>query len=51
MIPLRDDNPTTRPPIVTLVMLAAIAFVYFFVQPGEPTAGTRFAYANAAIPW
>lgn len=50
MIPLRDTNPTERPPVVTVLLLAAIAFVYFFVQPRGPTAETRFTYANAAIP-
>ena len=50
MIPLRDDNPTTHPPVVTVVILAAIAFVYFFVQPRGAGAEARFTYANAAIP-
>lgn len=50
MISLRDDNPTTHPPVVTVVILAAIASVYFFVQPGGAGAEARFTYANAAIP-
>jgi len=50
MIPLRDDNPTVRPPVVTVLLLAAIAFVYFFVQPSGAGAEARFTYANAAIP-
>lgn len=50
MIPLRDENPASRPPIVTILLLIAIAFVFFFVQPRGVVSETRFTYANAAIP-
>ncbi|HVT78628.1 MAG TPA: rhomboid family intramembrane serine protease [Acidimicrobiales bacterium] len=50
MIPLRDDNPTVRPPVVTVLILIAIAFVYFGVQPRGAVAEARYTYANAAIP-
>ena len=50
MIPLRDDNLAVRPPVVTVLVLVAIAFVYFFVQPRGAVAETRFTYENAAIP-
>ena len=33
MIPLKDDNPSVRRPLVTLVIIAACVVVYFFVQP------------------
>ena len=37
MIPLKDYNPTRRPPIVTLVILAACIGIYFLVQPRQST--------------
>ncbi len=40
MIPISDDNPTTRTPLVTLAILAALTYVWLFVQSGgiDPTA-------------
>ena len=32
MIPLSDDNPTVRPPVMTLLILAAMASVWVLVQ-------------------
>ena len=32
MIPLSDENPTLRTPVVTIAMLAALALVWVFVQ-------------------
>jgi rhomboid family protein len=34
MIPIGDDNHTLRPPLVTYALLAALAFVWIFVQHG-----------------
>ncbi|HLF41017.1 MAG TPA: rhomboid family intramembrane serine protease [Acidimicrobiia bacterium] len=51
MIPLRDDNPTRTKPVVTIVLIAACAYVYFFVQPRtDPAAEEEFLFRNAAIP-
>ena len=57
MIPLRDENPTTTRPIITIALIAINVFVYFFVQPhakqGLVTSQadeTRFTYEYAAIP-
>ncbi len=59
MIPLKDYNPTTRHAWVTLGIILACAFVYFFVQPhGQSTVDpqsaaiteAKFTYAHAAIP-
>ena len=58
MIPLSDDNPTRRVPIVTLVLIAINVGVYFFVQPGNrgqeqelvDRQATLFAYEWAAVP-
>lgn len=50
MFPWKDDNPTTRLPIVTLVLIAVNVLVFFTVQPLELTAGTDFIFSTAAIP-
>jgi hypothetical protein len=54
MIPLHDENPVARPPIVTWLILAACVVAYFFWQPGplEADAGDDrvFFLENAAIP-
>lgn len=34
MIPLSDDNPTVRPPVMTILILAALASVWLLVQGG-----------------
>ncbi len=61
MIPIRDDNPTLRRPIVTLVLIVACVAVFFVVQPSgsrsldmpteqETIEDIRFTYERAAIP-
>ena len=62
VIPLRDENPTRRPAVVTLVIIAANVVVFLFVQPQTWSATTEleamdsqeqeieFLYRNAAIP-
>ena len=50
MFPLRDDNPTTRLPIVTILLIVINVFVYFAVQPIEMDAGVDFTFGTAAIP-
>jgi membrane associated rhomboid family serine protease len=50
VIPLHDDNPTTRFPIVTVVLIAINVVVYFFVQPHGGVDETRFTLEYAAIP-
>jgi membrane associated rhomboid family serine protease len=62
VIPLKDYNPTTRRAWITLAIIAANVFVYFFVQPqGQATLNPRasgersiseakFTFENAAIP-
>ncbi len=60
MIPLKDENPTKRTPIVTMVLIAICVVVYFFVQqgagellagePADPGANLEFTLKNAAIP-
>ena len=62
MIPLRDDNPTRRVPVVTIILLLMNVAAYFLLQPqGQGVIGrsatddvaaatTRFTFENAAIP-
>lgn len=58
MLPLRDENPTSRRAIVTLLLVLACVGVYFFVQPSALTAvsgesaqsDTAFTVEHAAIP-
>ena len=51
MIPLRDENPTRRRAVVTLVLIALNVGIYFGVQPPVDSAeGAEFTYEMAAIP-
>ena len=53
MIPLKDENPTTRRPIVTLAIIAICVGVYFFWQPspfGNTDDDLLFNLEHAAVP-
>ncbi|MCZ7526041.1 MAG: rhomboid family intramembrane serine protease [Acidimicrobiia bacterium] len=51
VIPLRDDNPTSRLPLVTVLLIAANLVVFAFLQPHDsPREETRFFVEHAAIP-
>ncbi len=57
LIPISDENPTRRTPIITLVLIALNIVVFFFVQPdpillgGQPSAREeRFIFETAPIP-
>ncbi len=54
MIPLRDDNPTRRVPVLTVLLILANVAVYFLVQPDvDERAGAEsveFSLERAAIP-
>ena len=57
MLPLRDENPVSRPPIVTWVIIAACIVAYLAWQPGpfassdqDSSDDTVFFLENAAIP-
>ena len=52
MLPLRDENPTRRVPVVTILLIIANVAVYFLVQPSstDVTASTTFSLERAAIP-
>ena len=57
MLPLRDDNPTTRKPIGTMALLAACCVVFFLVQPSghaqvsaaRGTSDTRYTVDHAGL--
>ena len=50
MLPLRDDNPTERPPIVTTTIIAicVLVFAYQLTLPDKP--GEAFVFEYGAIP-
>ena len=50
MIPLRDDNPTTIPPIFTVGVIALCALVFLWQQTLSPEAGTMAVYAYGVVP-
>lgn len=50
MFPLRDENPTRITPVVTLLLIAASLFVFFFIQAQDsPPEQEAFLYRRAAI--
>ncbi|MDQ1521857.1 MAG: hypothetical protein QOI55_2930 [Actinomycetota bacterium] len=51
VLPIRDDNPISRPAVVTYALIAINLFVYFAVQPhSSANAEQTFLYQHAAIP-
>ena len=53
MLPLYDDNPVSRRPVVTLLIIAACVVAYFFWQPTpfeDTVSDVRFDLRYAAIP-
>jgi membrane associated rhomboid family serine protease len=50
MIPLRDDNPTELPPIVTIALIAACALVFFYEVSLPEQIAEAFIFQYGAIP-
>jgi membrane associated rhomboid family serine protease len=50
VIPIRDNNPTTTKPVVTIAIIAACIYVFAAVQPKEPNREVEFLARHAAIP-
>jgi membrane associated rhomboid family serine protease len=51
VIPLKDENPTRRPALITIVLIALNVGIYFGVQPSvETPEASAFTYEYAAIP-
>ena len=48
MIPIRDVNPSLTSPLITFLLIAASAVVFFVIQPSQ-TDDAEFAYRQAAI--
>jgi len=45
LLPIRDLNPSRRPPVITLILIGICLFTYFFVQSGD-----EHIYEAASIP-
>jgi membrane associated rhomboid family serine protease len=50
MIPLRDDNPTHGPPVVTVSFIALCSLVFLYQASLPSQAGELFVYRFGAIP-
>jgi rhomboid family protein len=50
MIPLHDDNPTTRTPVVTIALIATCVLVYLWQASLGPQAGQAAVYSFGFIP-
>jgi membrane associated rhomboid family serine protease len=50
MIPLRDDNPTSSAPVLTIALIAINALVFFYQLSLDPRGGQLFVYQFGAIP-
>ena len=50
MIPLRDDNPTTIKPVVTVVIITLATAVFLWQISFSPSGGERAVYALGVIP-
>jgi membrane associated rhomboid family serine protease len=50
VIPLNDDNPTERTPVVTIATIVACVLVFFYQASLSPDAGGTFVFQYGAIP-
>jgi len=50
LIPIRDANPSLTRPLVTWLVIAAAAYVFFAVQPSTEGPFGDFLFEYAAIP-
>jgi membrane associated rhomboid family serine protease len=51
MIPISDDNPTLRPPVVTYALLAALVAVWVFGQAGGGVLGPPYELIASVCNW
>ncbi|MFQ5881305.1 MAG: rhomboid family intramembrane serine protease [Candidatus Methylomirabilales bacterium] len=51
MIPLRDNVPTRRPPLVTVTLIALNLVIFFYQYLLVPHAAVRMVYLYGLIPW
>ena len=50
MLPLNDDNPTERTPVVTISFIVACSLVFLYQSSLAPAPGELFVYRYGAIP-
>jgi membrane associated rhomboid family serine protease len=50
MIPLRDDNPSNSPPVVTIALIALCVLTFFWQVALGPIRGQQAIYALGVIP-
>ena len=50
MIPLRDDNPTSTLPVLTVTLIAANVLIFFYQVSLGPEAGQLLVYQFGAVP-
>lgn len=50
MIPLQDDNPTERTPVVTIAFIAACVLVFLYQSSLPASLGESFVFQYGAIP-
>jgi rhomboid family protein len=50
LIPLYDDNPARRAPVITVALIVANVVIFLFWQPHGGRTETAFLYRQAAIP-
>ena len=50
MIPLKDDNPTGRPPVVTVAFITLCALVFLYQASLPPHPSEAFVFQYGAIP-
>ncbi|MDF2757157.1 MAG: putative Rhomboid serine protease, partial [Nitrospira sp.] len=50
MIPLQDDNPSERSPVVTIGFIAICVLVFFYQASLPPEPGEMFVFQYGAIP-
>ncbi len=50
MIPLQDDNPTERTPVVTIAFIVTCVLVFLYQASLPDTLGERFVFQYGAIP-
>ena len=50
MIPLRDENPSGTPPIVTIAFIVACVLVFLWQLSFGPQGGQRIVYALGVVP-
>ena len=50
MIPIRDDNPTEHPAVVTVTLIVACVMTFFWQVSHDPSAQERIVYALGFVP-